>query len=115
MDRIGRVLRCCKSCLIVAFLLFGVGTRRIIAAQMSKQGPVSRSGRFESGPSAEVARFTESISFDWRLWEQDIRGSLAHAKMLKKIGILSATELKDITAGLTEIANEIRAGKFQWK
>ena len=82
---------------------------------MSQQSPVSRSGRFESGPSAEVAKFTESISFDWRLWEQDIRGSLAHAKMLKKIGILSAAELKDISTGLTQIAEEIRAGKFQWK
>jgi argininosuccinate lyase len=77
--------------------------------------PVSRSGRFESGPSAEVAKFTESISFDWRLWEHDIRGSLAHAKMLRKIGVLSASELKDITTGLNEIADEIRAGKFPWK
>ena len=82
---------------------------------MSKPSPVSRSGRFESGPSAEVAKFTESISFDWRLWEQDIRGSLAHAKMLKKIGILSVSELKDITTGLIQIGDEIRAGKFQWK
>ena len=82
---------------------------------MSNNAPVSRSGRFESGPSAEVARFTESISFDWRLWEHDIHGSLAHAKMLKTIGILTPGELKDITTGLSEIAEEIRAGKFQWK
>ena len=82
---------------------------------MSNNAPVSRSGRFESGPSAEVARFTESISFDWRLWEHDIHGSLAHAKMLKTIGILTQGELKDITTGLSEIAEEIRAGKFQWK
>jgi argininosuccinate lyase len=82
---------------------------------MSKQPPVSRSGRFEMGPSAEVAKFTESISFDWRLWEQDIRGSLAHAKMLKAIGILSAAEFKEISKGLSEIAEEIRAGTLQWK
>jgi argininosuccinate lyase len=82
---------------------------------MSTQSPVSRSGRFQSGPSAEVARFTESISFDWRLWEQDIRGSLAHAKMLRRVGVLTAGELKEITAGLKEIAEEIRAGKFVWK
>jgi argininosuccinate lyase len=82
---------------------------------MSKQSPVSRSGRFGSGPSADVAKFTESISFDWRLWEHDIRGSLAHAKMLRKIGVLSATELKEIATGLTEIAEEIRRGTFQWK
>ena len=82
---------------------------------MTKSSPVSRSGRFEGGPSAEVARFTESISFDWRLWERDIRGSIAHAKMLRKIGVLSAAELADIEKGLREIAAEIRAGKFQWK
>lgn len=82
---------------------------------MSKKSPVSRSGRFESGPSVDVAKFTESISFDWRLWEHDIRGSIAHAKMLQKIGVLSAGELKEITTGLTEIAEEIRVGRFQWK
>jgi argininosuccinate lyase len=87
----------------------------IISGQMSNSSPVSRSGRFESGPDAEVAQFTESISFDWRLWEQDIRGSSAHAKMLRKIGILSAGELKDILKGLHEIGDEIRAGKFKWK
>ena len=66
---------------------------------MKKQTPVSRSGRFELGPDAEVAQFTESISFDWRLWQEDIRGSIAHAKMLRKIGILTAGELAGITAG----------------
>ena len=82
---------------------------------MRKSSPVSRSGRFEGGPSAEVARFTESISFDWRLWEHDIRGSLAHAKMLRKIGVLNAAELGDIEKGLAEIREQIRAGKFRWK
>jgi argininosuccinate lyase len=61
-----------------------------------------------------VARFTESISFDHRLWEQDIRGSLAHAKMLRKIGVLSKAELDDISKGLTQIAAEIREGRFKW-
>ena len=82
---------------------------------MSSNSPVSRSGRFESGPSAEVAKFTESISFDWRLWEHDIRGSIAHAKMLRKIGVLTEPELNEITKGLGEIGAEIRAGKFEWK
>lgn len=81
---------------------------------MSDQSPVSRSGRFSGGPREEVAKFTESISFDWRLWEQDIRGSLAHARMLRAIGVLTAGELKEIAAGLNEIAAEIRAGKFKW-
>lgn len=81
---------------------------------MSKKSPVSRSGRFAAGPEAEVARFTESISFDWRLWEQDIRGSKAHARMLRKIGILTASELGDIVAGLDQIAEEIQSGRFKW-
>jgi argininosuccinate lyase len=48
---------------------------------------VSRSGRFSGGPAADVAAFSESISFDWRLWAHDIRGSIAHATMLRKIGV----------------------------
>jgi argininosuccinate lyase len=77
--------------------------------------PVSRSGRFSSGPAEDVAAFSESISFDWRLWEQDIRGSIAHATMLEAIGVLTKAELKSITNGLNQIGEEIRAGKFAWK
>jgi argininosuccinate lyase len=81
---------------------------------MKTSSPVSRSGRFTAGPAAEVARFTESVSFDWRLWRQDILGSRAHATMLRKIGLLSAGELRSILKGLDEIALEIAAGKFRW-
>jgi argininosuccinate lyase len=76
---------------------------------------VSRSGRFSGGPAADVAAFSESISFDWRLWAQDIRGSIAHAAMLQKIGVLTETELTAIKAGLEQIGNEIESGKFKWK
>ncbi len=84
---------------------------------MSKKSsaPVSRSGRFASGPGEDVARFTESISFDWRLWQHDIQGSLAHAAMLQRIGVLTRAELKAIQGGLRQIAAEIEAGKFAWK
>jgi argininosuccinate lyase len=82
---------------------------------MSKKSPVSRSGRFASGPAADVAKFTESISFDWRLWKHDIQGSIAHATMLQKIGVLTKKELNAIVKGLTQIAKEIAAGKFKWK
>ena len=82
---------------------------------MNRASPVSRSGRFATGPAADVAGFTESISFDWRLWRQDIRGSRAHATMLRKIGILTATELGAILRGLDAIAAEISSGKFRWK
>jgi len=76
---------------------------------------VSRSGRFAGGPAAEVAAFSESISFDWRLWRHDIRGSVAHATMLARIGVLTAAELEDIRTGFEGIAAEIEAGTFRWK
>ncbi|MFM8469664.1 MAG: argininosuccinate lyase [Limisphaerales bacterium] len=84
---------------------------------MSKKSPapVSRSGRFASGPGEDVARFTESISFDWRLWRHDIHGSLAHAAMLHRIGVLTRAELKAIGRGLKRIAAEIEADQFVWK
>ena len=82
---------------------------------MSKKSPVSRSGRFATGPAASVTQFTESISFDWRLWRHDILGSLAHATMLKKIGVLTRAEHVAITRGLNKIGIEIRTGQFKWK
>ena len=81
---------------------------------MKTKSPVSRSGRFAGGPAADVARFTESISFDWRLWRHDILGSMAHAQMLQKIGVLKKNELQAIVRGLDAIGKEIRAGKFKW-
>jgi argininosuccinate lyase len=82
---------------------------------MKKNSPVSRSGRFAQGPGADVARFSESISFDHRLWRHDILGSLAHAAMLRKIGVLTGAEHAAITRGLKQIAAEIEQGRFQWK
>ena len=82
---------------------------------MKQSSPTSRSGRFAGGPAADVAQFTESISFDWRLWRHDILGSLAHATMLQKIGVLTQAELRAILKGLDSIAKEIAAGKFSWK
>ena len=82
---------------------------------MKNKSPVSRSGRFAREVSADVAQFTESISFDWRLWRHDILGSLAHAEMLQKIGVLKQNELHAIVRGLDQIGKEIKAGKFKWK
>ena len=62
-----------------------------------------------------AASFTQSVSFDWRLWEHDILGSMAHAAMLKKIGVLTASEARAIEKALTAIAREIVAGKFHWR
>ena len=82
---------------------------------MKKTSPVSRSGRFASGPSADVTRFSESVSFDWRLWRQDICGSVAHARMLRRIGLLSRSECTAIERGLKQIGREIDSGTFHWK
>jgi argininosuccinate lyase len=82
---------------------------------MKKTSPVSRSGRFTDGPAADVARFTESISFDWRLWRQDIAGSMAHATMLRQVGCLTQQELRAIIRGLDAIGKEIEAGRFRWQ
>jgi argininosuccinate lyase len=77
--------------------------------------PVSRSGRFAGRPAAQVAQFSQSVSFDWRLWRQDILGSIAHATMLHKIGVLTKSEHAAIVRGLEGIARQIEAGKFRWK
>jgi argininosuccinate lyase len=82
---------------------------------VNQHAPVSRSGRFASGPAADAARFTQSVSFDWRLWEHDILGSLAHAAMLQKIGVLTKAELVQIESALDAIAQEIGDGRFRWK
>lgn len=81
---------------------------------MSGNKPVSRSGRFSSGPGRDVVDYTESISFDWRLWRHDIQGSIAHADMLVRIGVLTKREFAAIRKGLREIGREIEAGTFPW-
>src|SRR5689334_14675054 len=81
---------------------------------MKSKSPVSRSGRFTSGPAEDVAKFTESVSFDWRLWRQDILGSKAHAATLNRAGLLTRTELRSILAGLDAITKEIEEGRFRW-
>lgn len=67
-------------------------------------------GRFSKNTDEEVNDFNSSLSFDARLYKYDIRGSIAHTKMLNKIGVLSDTETKSIITGLTEIMNGITAG-----
>ena len=59
-----------------------------------------------------VERFTESISFDQRLFRHDITGSIAHAKMLTDQGILTSQECDDIESGLNEILHELENGTF---
>jgi argininosuccinate lyase len=62
-----------------------------------------------------VQRYTASVFFDQRLWQADIRGSLAHADMLQAQGIISAQDLADIQRGLAQITQDIESGQFEWK
>jgi len=73
------------------------------------------SGRFEEPTSKAVEAFTESISFDRRLWQHDIEGSIAHAKMLAKQGIIPRRDADKIVSGLKEIAGEIARGEFRFR
>lgn len=71
-------------------------------------------GRFQEPTDAFVERFTASVNFDQRLYHHDINGSLAHAQMLAKVGVLNTSELEQIQQGLEEIRTEIEAGHFEW-
>jgi argininosuccinate lyase len=72
------------------------------------------SGRFSEPVSDLVKRYTASVFFDQRMAAQDIRGSLAHAKMLAKQQIISPSDLADIERGMAQIAGEIERGEFEW-
>ncbi|HWK54021.1 MAG TPA: argininosuccinate lyase [Hyphomicrobiales bacterium] len=71
-------------------------------------------GRFSEPTDAFVERFTASVGFDQRLYAADIKGSIAHATMLERAGILTATEREQIVNGLQDIKAEIDAGRFEW-
>jgi len=71
-------------------------------------------GRFTEATDAFVERFTASVGFDYRLYHHDINGSIAHATMLAKVGVLTEAERDQIITGLEEIRAEIVAGKFTW-
>jgi len=71
-------------------------------------------GRFSEPTDAFVQRFTASIQFDQRLYRHDIQGSVAHATMLEKAGVLSANERDQIIDGLGQVQAEIEAGTIEW-
>ncbi|MDP6113983.1 MAG: argininosuccinate lyase [Planctomycetota bacterium] len=72
-------------------------------------------GRFEKGVSGIVEQFSESISFDHRLYRQDILGSKAHSNMLVDAGLMTSEERDAVHAGLDEIQMEIEAGTFEFR
>jgi argininosuccinate lyase len=72
-------------------------------------------GRFQQQTAALLQTYSESISFDWRLWRQDIDGSIAHSAALEKAGLITGEERTRIVSGLREIGAEIESGKFQFR
>lgn len=71
-------------------------------------------GRFTQATNTMVEKFSASVSFDQRLYRQDIVGSIAHARMLSKVGVISESEFNDIRDGLNKILAQIEAGEFEW-
>ena len=72
------------------------------------------SGRFEQGVDEFTQRFGASLEVDKKMYRQDIAGSIAHAKMLAKQGVLSEEDVRKIEAGLRAIKEKIESGSFEW-
>ncbi len=81
---------------------------------MTKKESTMWGGRFNEPTDEFVQTFTASVSFDQRLALADIEGSLAHARMLNRVGVLTDTELRDIESGLDQVSREIGSGQFEW-
>ena len=83
---------------------------------MSEEKTVEKpwTGRFSEPTDAFVEAFGASVGFDQRMYKQDIQGSIAHARMLTKVGVLTEVERDAIIRGLTNIEAEIQAGDFPW-
>lgn len=75
----------------------------------------SRSGVFQSGTDARLEAFAESISFDARLYTQDIRGSIAHAQMLATVGLITGDEAQQICETLEEIRGQLDRGEMPFR
>ncbi len=74
--------------------------------------PKARTGRFTEPALARVERFTSSLSFDRRLFEYDILGSLAHCRTLEKAGVLTPAECRTLVQGLEQVRTELREYHF---
>ncbi len=82
---------------------------------MSETSQSMWGGRFASGAADRLRDYTESVSFDRQLYRHDIAGSIAHAKMLAHIKVLTPSELKVIVDGLEAIRAQIDRGQFKWR
>src|SRR5438094_4988813 len=71
-------------------------------------------GRFKTETDGLLKQYSESVSFDWRLYHHDVQGSIAHSKALQDAGLITAGEQESIERGLLEIRGEIERGEFQF-
>ncbi|MDJ0386676.1 argininosuccinate lyase [Roseomonas sp. E05] len=83
-----------------------------MSSQQRSQGNQQWGGRYSAGPSAIMEAINASIGFDRKMWRQDIRGSLAHAAMLRHVGIITGDDEAAIREGLAAIGEEIEEGRF---
>src|SRR5690606_29792296 len=95
--------------------LFRLLHRTDLAMSQAKTTNQSLSSRISEPMEDSVARFTASVDFDKRLYKHDIQGSIAHATMLARVGVLSEAERDSIIDGLRAIQGEIEAGQFDWR
>lgn len=78
-----------------------------------KEAKGARGGRFRTGLAPDAAEVNASIGFDWRLLPDDVRGSIAHARMLARQGIITVEDAELIASGLAEVAAEIASGEVE--
>ena len=90
------------------------GRKHTPARPAARNSGAAWSGRFAEPVSERVKRYTASVGFDKRLAAHDIRGSIAHARMLRAAGILSASDLRAIERGFATILREIASARFAW-
>src|SRR4051795_7693776 len=81
---------------------------------MSEQTEKSWQARISEATDALAQSFVESISYDRRLYKHDIAGSIAHATMLEKVGLITGAEREQIEVGLRSIEKDIEAGNFHF-
>eukprot|EP00529_Nitzschia_sp_RCC80_P023306 CAMPEP_0113499238 /NCGR_PEP_ID=MMETSP0014_2-20120614/31639_1 /TAXON_ID=2857 /ORGANISM="Nitzschia sp." /LENGTH=469 /DNA_ID=CAMNT_0000393395 /DNA_START=120 /DNA_END=1529 /DNA_ORIENTATION=+ /assembly_acc=CAM_ASM_000159 len=81
-------------------------------ASGSRGGLFGAGGRFKGGTDPIMEKFNESISFDKRMWDQDIRGSIAYAKAIGKVGIITQDEVNLLVDGLEKVRAEWKSGEF---
>lgn len=81
----------------------------------ARGGLFGAGGRFSGGTDPIMEKFNESISFDKRMWDQDLRGSVAYAKAIGKVGIITEAEVNELLEGLEKVRQEWANGTFEIK